>query len=131
MLISPAAKKSLLEFEPISDRIISVRLNSKFRKISIIQCYAPTEQDDDEHKDTFYDQLEACFMSSSRSDNKIVMGDYNAKVGRNNNPRTIIGCKSLHAESNGYGNRLLDFCSAHHLFIGGTKFPHKDIHKYT
>lgn len=132
IILSPAARKSLLEFKPISDRIISIRLHAKLRKITIIQCYAPTEQDTDEQKDAFYDQLETCFMSSPKSDMKIIMGDFNAKLGQDNsNLQAIMGRHSLHAESNGNGNRLMDFCSAHQLFVGGTRFPHKDIHKYT
>ncbi|XP_075150947.1 uncharacterized protein LOC142225056 [Haematobia irritans] len=32
---------------------------------------------------------------------------------------------------NDNGERLIDFCTRHNLFIGGTRFIHKDIHKYT
>lgn len=42
-----------------------------------------------------------------------------------------MGAHSLHNEANDNGKRLIDICSRHQLYIGGTKFPHKAIHKYT
>ena len=36
--------KALLEWEPVSPRIVRVRFHSKFVKTTVIQCYAPTDQ---------------------------------------------------------------------------------------
>ena len=36
------AAKSLIEWEPVSERIITARFTSKGRNITIIHCYAPT-----------------------------------------------------------------------------------------
>ncbi|XP_073815639.1 uncharacterized protein [Musca autumnalis] len=66
------------------NRIIVARLNSRFRKIAIIQCYAPTEPDDESVKDDFYSQLDATISSLPGGDIKILMGDFNAKVGNTN-----------------------------------------------
>lgn len=38
---------------------------------------------------------------------------------------------SLHADFNDNGARLADFASATDLIIGGTIFPHKNVHKFT
>ncbi|XP_073815949.1 uncharacterized protein [Musca autumnalis] len=109
-----------------------VRLNSKFRKISIVQCYAPTEPDDEESKDLFYSQLDAVINSLPKGDIKLIIGDFNAKVGCNNsNLSTVMGTQGLGDIRNENGDRLVDFCARHRLFIGGTKFAHKNIHKYT
>lgn len=43
LLLSKDAKKALLSWQPISDRIITARCNTKFSKISFVQCHAPTE----------------------------------------------------------------------------------------
>lgn len=85
LLLSANAKKALIEYVPFSDRIVKARLNSKYRKITILQCYAPTEPDDEESKDNFYNQLEAALNTIPTGDIKIVLGDFNAKVGKNNN----------------------------------------------
>jgi hypothetical protein len=52
------AKKSLLGWEPVNSRIIRVRFFSKYIKTTIIQCYAPTEQDTEEAKNLFYTNLQ-------------------------------------------------------------------------
>ena len=56
-ILSRKAKQSMLEFNPVSDRIITTGLNCKFRKITLIQCYAPTEAAEGEDKDEFYEAL--------------------------------------------------------------------------
>ncbi|KAK3740237.1 hypothetical protein RRG08_054258 [Elysia crispata] len=59
------------------------------------------------------------------------MGDANAKVGSDN-----ISCEEVIEKQglgvmNDNGERFADFCSLNDLVIGGTIFPHKDIHKAT
>ena len=66
-----------------------------------------------------------------RKDMNIVMGDINAKVGSyNTNHESVIGRHGL-GTCNENGERLLAFCSFNEMVIGGTIFPHKDIHKAT
>ena len=48
--------------------------------LSLIQCYAPTNDSDDNTKDTFYDQLQAEMEAAPCHDLLNVMGDLNAKV---------------------------------------------------
>jgi hypothetical protein len=43
----------------VSPRILTARFNSKDRKVSILQCYAPTNVADDKEKEDFYEQLQA------------------------------------------------------------------------
>ena len=50
ILISKEKAKTLLEWEPVSERLIRVRLNSKYCKLTILQCYAPTNKAEEEVK---------------------------------------------------------------------------------
>ena len=44
--------------------------------------HAPTEDKNDTTKDDFYDKLEVLYNRCPRSDIKMLVGDFNAKVGR-------------------------------------------------
>ncbi|KAI8123994.1 Craniofacial development protein 2 [Lucilia cuprina] len=81
LLLSPRAKSALLSYNTISERFITVRFNSKFRRISIVQYYAPTEPDDDEAKDQFYSQLDSIVWCLPKGDIMLILGDFNAKEG--------------------------------------------------
>jgi len=48
----------LLGFNPVSDRIVTARFDTKSFKLTIIQVYAPTNQASDSDKDWFYEQLQ-------------------------------------------------------------------------
>jgi len=55
--INAKMRKSFLSFEPPSDRLCELRLQGKFRNITLISTCAPTEDRPDTIKDEFYDQL--------------------------------------------------------------------------
>ena len=57
VIVMRKVEKTLLEWKPVNDRLMKVRFNSKFAKLTIIACYAPTEEAEEEEKDEFYEQL--------------------------------------------------------------------------
>ena len=62
---------------------------------------------------------------------KIVMGDLNAKAGSDNTNYERAMGKEGCGSMNNDGERLLECCGTYDLVIGGTLFPHPDIHKLT
>ena len=64
-------------------------------------------------------------MSTPRGDIVIVMGDLNAKVGVGNSGVEYIVDRHGVDVRNDSGGRIVDFCSTHHLVIGGTIFQHR------
>ena len=125
------ASKSLLEWKPINNRLIKIRLQGKQINTTIIQCYSPTNESDEETKDECYEQLKAEIERAPKHDMKIIMGDLNAKVGKDNSTyERTMGCEGS-GEMNENGEKLLDFCEENAFVVGGTLFKHKEIHKLT
>ena len=93
--------------------------------------HAPSEEKSEESKDSFYEELKQVFDQFPKSHMKIVLGDFNAKVGRENIFKPTIGQESLHQDSNDNGVRLVNFATSKNLVVKSTMFPHWNIHKYT
>ena len=62
---------------------------------------------------------------------KILLGDFNAKVGRKNIFKLTIGNESLHQDNNDNGVRIVNFATSKNLVVKSTMFPHRNIHKNT
>ena len=53
IIMSRKAAKPLLEWKPLSDRVIMARINSKYTKLTVITCYPSIEGAEEAMKDTF------------------------------------------------------------------------------
>jgi hypothetical protein len=62
---------------------------------------------------------------------KILLGDLNAKVGREDIFKLTIGNERLHEISNDNGVRVVNFTTSKNLIVKSTMFPHRNFHKYT
>ncbi|GFS19819.1 craniofacial development protein 2 [Elysia marginata] len=122
LILDRKTNKSLMEWEPINHRIIRARLYSRFTKLTIVQCYAPT----DNEKDEFYSKVQEVLTYIPKHDATIVMGDLNAKVGSDNTGFEEYMGKHGLGVTNKNGKRFLEFCIGNNLVIGGTIFKHKD-----
>jgi len=125
------AARAMISWEPISDRIIMVRMRTRFGYTSLIQVYAPTNNASDEDKDEFYERLQNTMELLPRHDLKIVMGDFNAQVGSDNKGWEETMGRECLGDRTDNGDRLLSFCIANKLKVGGSWFKHKIIHKGT
>ena len=84
----------------------------------------------EEIKEEFYNLLEQNINQIARSDIKIILGDFHAKVGKESIYKPTTGNESLHNETNNK-IKLIQFAISQGLNVRSTKFPHKDIHKET
>jgi exonuclease III len=57
-ILQDKATRALIDWEPISERLIKARFKSKFNNITIINAYAPTNDASQEDKDSFYECLQ-------------------------------------------------------------------------
>jgi endonuclease/exonuclease/phosphatase family metal-dependent hydrolase len=108
-----------------------IRVRGKFRNYSIINADAPAEGKDDEEKGSFYLQLGTVYSQCPKHDIKIVLGDFNAKLSKEENNYPHSGRNGLHEECNGNGHKLVQFAATTGMIIGETIFTHKNTHKVT
>ena len=129
LLMTPEATRALLSWEPVSPRIITARFNSRGRKVTILQCYAPTNTSSLESKEEFYEQIQATMDKIPKRDLQILMGDLNANVGSDNTDKEVIMGRHGVGEQNENGELFSEFSMFNDLVIGATLFPHKHIQK--
>ena len=77
----------------------------------VLNVHAPGEEKSDDSKDSFCEELEQVFDSFPKYHMKILLRDFNAKVGRENIFKPTIGNKCLHHHSNDNGVRILNFAT--------------------
>jgi len=59
-------------------------LRGRWRNIIVVNVHAPSEEKSDESKYSFYEKLEQVFDHFPKYHMKILLGDINAKLGREN-----------------------------------------------
>jgi exonuclease III len=57
-------------------------LRGRWRNTIVVNVHAPSEEKSDESKDSFYEELEQVFDHFQKYHTKILLGDFNAKVER-------------------------------------------------
>lgn len=108
----------------VSDRLMTMRLPlSRGQKyVTIVSAYAPTMTNPDETKDRFYENLNTVITAVSHADKLIILGDFNARVGRDSvSWEGVIGKHGV-GNCNSNGLLLLQTCAEHGLLITNTVF---------
>jgi hypothetical protein len=104
-------------FSPETDRTCSLWLTGGFFNTTIICVHAPTEEKDEIQEDDFYENFERIYMKAPNHNIKVVMGDFNAKVGKEPGLAPNVGKYSLHEETNNNGWRMTDFAITKNMTI--------------
>ncbi|VDP46545.1 unnamed protein product [Schistosoma margrebowiei] len=133
LMLSKQAQNALMGWESHEPRIIKASFKIKKEGISlnIIQCYASTNDYNEDAKGQFYNRLQSNVEKCQTKDLTSLMGDVNAKVVTDNTGyEDFMGRQGL-GERNENGERFANLCAFNKPVIGGTIFPHKRIHKTT
>jgi len=108
-----------------------IRLRTKPKEICLINIHAPTENSDGVDKDEFYEEVTRFYDRVPENVIKIMLGDVNAKIGKELMFVPTIGLESVHEESNDNGQRIISFAVSRSSVVSSTAFPYKNIQKYT
>ncbi|PNF26840.1 hypothetical protein B7P43_G17388 [Cryptotermes secundus] len=96
-----------------------------------MNVHASTEDKIDDIKGIFYEELEHVFDKFSKYPMKILLGDFNAKVGREDIFKPTTGNESLHEISGDNGVKSSKLCHIKNITVKSRMFPHRNIHKFT
>jgi hypothetical protein len=78
------------------DRLSYIMLRGCWCNIIIVNVRATADNKSDVMKDSFYKELECVFYQFPKYHMKILLGDFNAKVDREDVFKPIYGNESLH-----------------------------------
>ena len=95
------------------------------RKIALntVQCYAPTNDKDEEVKDHFYNRLQTILDNLKEKDMTVLTGDFNAKIGADNRGYEEVMGRYGIGEMNENGEMFAELCASNRLVIGGQCLP--------
>jgi exonuclease III len=86
-------------------------LRGRCCNIIVLNVHAPTEEKSDDSKDSFCEELEQVFYHFPKYHMKILLGDFNAKLGKEDTFKPTIGNESLCEDSNDNGVRVVNFAT--------------------
>ena len=98
--------------------------------MTVVQCYAPTNNASDVDKEHFYEVLHIITTAVPKHDMLVALGDMIAKIGPDNKGYENVMGTSGCGEVNENGFLFAEFCQTQNL-VGSSIFLHKDIHKLT
>ncbi|GFU07464.1 craniofacial development protein 2 [Trichonephila clavipes] len=102
-------RNTVIDFQAISMRLCKIRLRGRHCNTTLICALAPTNDKDETERDLFYDLLMKSYNSCPAQDMKLVIEDFNAKIGRELFVSSNANLHSLHKGTNENGQRLWEF----------------------
>ena len=94
--------------EYVSDRMSYLVLRGRWSNVIVLNVHAPSKQKSDDSKDCFYVELQQVSFNFSKYHMKILSGDFNAKVGRENTFKLTTGNDSPYQDNNDNGVRIIN-----------------------
>ena len=109
--------------------MISVHFQGKPFNITVIQVFAPTSNSEEAEVEWFYEDLQDLLELTLKKDVLFTIGDWNAKVGRQEIP--IVTGKFGLGIRNKAGQKLIEVCQENALVIANTIFQQNKRRLYT
>jgi hypothetical protein len=113
----------------INERLCKLRVKGKFNDISLISVYAATEVKVDGIKEQFYEDLQQAVDSTPKSDTIIILGDLNARLGKEDAYIGVTGQDTLLRNTSGNGELLCEFVVLNNMTIMITQFQQNEFIK--
>lgn len=114
---------SIKEINPINNRLMTMRVQCANKTYTLINAHALTNGDnkkDPKSTEAFWTTLERVMAKIHKDDTKILLGDFNAQIGREKIYRHTVGEFPAHRFTNKNGTRLIELCQQNNLKIMST-----------
>ena len=109
--------------------MIFVHFQGKSFNITVIQVYAPISNAEEGEVERLYEDLQDLLKITPKTDILFIIGELNAKVGRQEIPG-VTGKLGLGVQ-NEAGQKLIEFCQRNALVIANTLFQQHKRRLYT
>ena len=86
IMVNKRVQNTVLGCNLKNDRMISVHFQGKPFNITVIQVYTPTSNAEEAEVEWFYEDLQDLLELTPKKDVLFIIGDWNAKVGRQETP---------------------------------------------
>lgn len=124
-------REKVMEFKKVNGRISYIRIKNNMANITILNVYAPTDGATDQEKEAFYEKIEEACETIPKHDTLIILGDLNAKIGKEDFLKDVAGKHTIHDVTNDNGIRLCNFAAEMNMYLASTKYKHRKQHKIT
>ncbi|KAL0832165.1 hypothetical protein ABMA28_001622 [Loxostege sticticalis] len=121
---------NVVQIESVSSRVayLILRITNRY-SLKVIQVYAPTSKYSDEDVETMYEDITRA-IHTSRTHFIVVMGDFNAKLGKRSDNELKMG-QFGYGERNARGQLLAGFMEKEGLFMMNSFFRKPKQRKWT
>jgi exonuclease III len=109
-LTTGCVTKCILGFEHINEIMCKLRIKGKFHNMRIIILCSPTEDENKrsaENVERFYNKLSDVCDKTPRNDALILLGDFNAKTGKEHSNERVADRHTLHDITSESGEKLV------------------------
>ena len=129
LLLSERMLEKVVAWREVSSRMMWVRVRIGRECWAFVSAYGPGSEKTEEEREGFWNELTECVSSLGRSNNVVVLGDLNARVG-DEEIEGVVGKYGV-PERNESGESLLNMCLENELVVGNSLFKKRMINKYT
>lgn len=126
--ISKNILNSVTDVKPISNRLMTISLKCGNKSYTLINAHMPVNEDNRSNPDKVnkaWEVLENAISKIPSNHVKILMGDFNAQLGKERKFRKTIGRFPAHKWTNQNGQRFVETCKTFNLKIMSTHFKKK------
>jgi hypothetical protein len=96
-----------------------------------MNVHEPSEEKSDNSKDSYYEEFKQVFDHFPKYHMNILLGDFTAKVGREDIVEPTTGNDNLLHDSSYNSVKIIHFAILKNLAVKSTLFLHQNIHKYS